>query len=182
MSEYSFDGTDIKFRFSILDANGLIPQTGQSAGVTITAYDSAKNADAVTEVVSEVGGGAYEALIPYSEIYRTAGDGIWTFTFSHTNPDLTFWPPAVHILINVAVGTVTNADFAPTTTQAEFTGLSDTTTDHYKSSFIHVLTGNNAGEVSKVSASSVVVTNPRLTFGTLSAALANGDKIVVINR
>ena len=176
---YHFDGTNIKFRFAILDASGLVPQAGQQSGVTITAYDSARNADAIASTtVSNIGGGAYEANVVYSELYRTAGDGIWTFTFSHTNPDLTFKPPIIDILINSQIGTVTGT---PTTTSVDVTGLTDQTANHYKYSLIKVVSGANAGEVKKITASSYSAGTTTLTVDAMSAALIANDVIKIIN-
>lgn len=76
------------------------------------------------------------------------------------------------------IGTATGT---PTTTQATFTGLGDLTTDHYKDSLFRVLTGSNAGEVKKITASVNSGGNVQLTFGAMSAALVSSDKIMIIN-
>src|SRR3990167_8451415 len=126
---YSFDGTNIKFDIIIADAAGLVPQTGKASGLTITVYDSARNVDAATVTPTEIGTtGVYELSTPYADIYRTAGDGLWRWTFAHTEPDLTFEPKEVSILINVEIGTATGT---PTTTSITVSGLKDISSDHY---------------------------------------------------
>lgn len=79
----------------------------------------------------------------------------------------------------ILVGTVNDTDFSPTTTQFEVTGLSDSTANAYKDCYIKVETGDNKHEVKKITASSVVVTNVRLTVETLTAALADGVSVLV---
>jgi hypothetical protein len=81
----------------------------------------------------------------------------------------------------VLEGVVEDADFTPTTTQFEVTGtgLADATTNAYKDMWIKVSGGNNKYEVKRITASSVVTTHVRLTVDTLSAALADGDTVMV---
>lgn len=79
----------------------------------------------------------------------------------------------------ILVGTVSDADFSPTTTAFEVTGLTDSTTDAYKGCFVKVETGNNKYEVKQITASSVVTTNVRLTVETMQAALASGVTVLV---
>jgi hypothetical protein len=81
----------------------------------------------------------------------------------------------------ILIGTVSDADHSPTTTVFEMTGtgLTDSTTDHYKGMFVKVASGNNKHEVKQITASSVVATNVRFTVETLSAALANGVTVMV---
>ena len=177
--EYSFDGTNIKFRFTVLDASGLVPQAGITS-IAVTAYGSDKNEDAVTETVTEVAQGVYEASIPYADINRALADGLWTFVPSHTNPDLVFRPPNISILINVEIGTATGT---PTTTSVTVSGLKDVSANHYKESYLHVLSGSNIGESKKISASADAGGgNVTLTVSAMSVALAITDKIMIINR
>jgi hypothetical protein len=81
----------------------------------------------------------------------------------------------------VLEGVVEDTDFTPTTTQFEVTGtgLADATTNAYKDMWIKVSGGNNKYEVKRITASSVVTTHVRLTVDTLSAALADGDTVMV---
>ena len=183
-STYHFDGTNIIFRFTILDASGLAPQAGITSTV-ITAYGSDRNVDAVTETVTEIGEGLYEASIPYADINRALADGLWSFVPDHpTNPDLTFDPPNITILINAIIGAVNNSVFTPTTTQAEFSGLSDTDTDHYIDAWVNVIsdTNNNVNAVRQITASVLSNTRVKLTWSpALPSALANAATIKIIN-
>lgn len=181
MSEYHFDGTNITFRFTILDASGLVRQSGIT-GTTVTAYDSAKNEDPVTETITEIATtGDYEASIPYADINRAAGDGLWTFIPGHTNPDLTFEPKSVHIQISRKIGTATST---PSTTVAIFTGLGDLTANHYKDAFVKVIKSSvgNVGEIRKITASADSGGNVQLTFNAMSVALAANDMVEIIDR
>ena len=182
MIEYNFDGTYVEFDIVIADSAGLIPQTGMASGLTVTLYDcqSTPATDAATIAILEIGTtGTYRIRTTYSEIDRSVvKDGLRRWTFIHTNPDVTFLPPSVSILINAEIGVATGT---PSTTVAIFTGLNDLTTDHYKDSLFRVLTGSNAGEVKKITASVNSGGNVQLTFGAMSAALASSDKIMIIN-
>jgi hypothetical protein len=74
---------------------------------------------------------------------------------------------------------VEDTDFSPTTTAFEVTGITDATANAYKDCWIKFLTGNNAGEAKKVTASSVVTTNVKLTVDTMQAAPADGDRAII---
>lgn len=182
-SVYHFDGTNILFRFTIMDSSGLKPQAGITS-IVVTAYGSDKNVDAVTETVTEIAEGLYEASIPYADIDRTLADGLWSFVPSHSNPDLTFDPPNITILINAIIGSVNNSIFTPTTTQAEFSGLSDTDTDHYIDAWVNVIsdTNNNINAVRQITASVLSNTRVKLTWSpALPSALANSATVKIIN-
>ena len=83
---YHFDGTNIIFDFTLMDDTGVVPVTDadESSNVTVTAYDSARSADAVTEVVTQINGALYEVAIPYADLNRGAGDGVWRFEIIHS--------------------------------------------------------------------------------------------------
>lgn len=179
---YDFDGTYIDFRLSIMDASGLVPQTAQSSSTEVLIFDSALNTDVASVTLTELGSsGTYRVRTLYSDLNRSAGDGLWTWTFANSAPDYTYKPPAVSLVLDKEVGTTNTASFAPTTTQIEVDGLSDLTANHYKDAIIRVITSNNKKEVKKVLTSTLVTSRISLTFGALSAALTNGDKIVIIN-
>ena len=181
MCEYNFDGTYIDFFVACLDSNGNLA-TGQTASITVTLYDSTLTQDAATITVSEVGtSGIYRVRTTYADLNRTAGDGLWIWTFSHSTAGYTFAPRYMAIQVSAEIGTVNTTNFTPTTTQAEFDGLSDTSTDHYKDAFLKVLTGANKGEVRKITGSQLSNTRVLLTFNAMDAALASGDKIKIIN-
>jgi len=74
---------------------------------------------------------------------------------------------------------IEDTDFEPTTTAFEVVGITDATANAYKDCWIKFLTGNNTGEVKKVSASSVVTTNVKLTVDTMQAAPADGDRAII---
>lgn len=181
MSEYSFDGTDIKFDIACLA--GGVPQTGKASNIqsSIIMYDSARNSDAATFTVTEIGTtGVYEVSTPYSDLNRAAGDGLWRWTYSLL--DHTFHPPAVSIQVSRKIGTATGT---PTTTTAIFTGLGDLTANHYKNAFVKVIKSPvqaNVGEISKITASINNGSNVELTFNAMSVALASGDMIEIIDR
>ena len=184
--DVSFDGTYIDFDIVIADGSGLIPQTGLilNTDFSITLYDSAGASDAATITSTEVTGtGIYKIRTTYANLNRTAlggtaGDGIWRWVFSRINPDLTFEPKAVSITFNMEMGTATGT---PTTTTCTFTGLASADVDHYKDSMFRVIARATgvAGEVKKTTANT---SGGQLTFNAMSVALANGDKILIINR
>lgn len=184
LGNYSFDGTSIKFRMAILDGSGLAPMTGQVGGLTITAYDSLLAADAIAGYnVTEIGTtGTYEVSVPYSTLNRvSAGDGLWSFVPTHTDPTLVFEPKFLSMDISKEVGSCDTSIFTPTATSAEFSGLQDSTTDHYKWAFVRVLSGTKKGAVTRINTSSLQGSLVRLTFDAMEAALASTDKIMIVN-
>jgi hypothetical protein len=120
-----FDGTYIDFTLVVLDASGLVPQTGQSGNITTVVYDSANNPDAATVVISELGTtGVYRVRTTYSELNRAAGNGLWRWVFTHSSPDFTFKPPAVTITLNQIIGkVVTDAGNTATTFKTDRTTM-----------------------------------------------------------
>lgn len=74
---------------------------------------------------------------------------------------------------------VSDADFSPTTTAFEVTGITDATTNAYKDTWVKFLTGNNTGEAKKVTASGVTTTLVRLTVDTMQAAPATGNIAII---
>jgi hypothetical protein len=79
----------------------------------------------------------------------------------------------------VLIATVNSTDFAPTITQFEVDGLSDTTLNAYKDCFIKIESGDNIGEVKQITESKVVVTKVRLTVGQMQAIPANSVTMFV---
>jgi len=181
MCEYHFNGTYIDFFITCLDSTGA-PATGQAANITVNIYDSTLTQDTAVVTVSEVGtSGIYRVRTTYTDLNRAAGDGLWIWTFSHATAGYSFDPRFVALQISAEIGTVNTTNFAPTTTQAEFDGLSDTSTDHYKDAFIKVLTGANKGEVRKITGSQLSNGRVLLTFNAMDAPLGAGDVVKIIN-
>src|SRR3990172_7830681 len=124
---YHFNGTYIDFFITCLDVSGR-PVTGQAASITVAMYDSALASDAATIAVTEIGtSGIYRIRTTYADMNRAAGDGIWVWTFAHSSPDYNFDPRYAGIEISKEIGSVNTTSFAPTTIQAEFDNLNDTT-------------------------------------------------------
>jgi hypothetical protein len=74
---------------------------------------------------------------------------------------------------------VEDTDFAPTTTAFEVTGITDATANAYKDCWVKFLTGSNAGEVKRVTASSIVTSSVKLTVDTMQAAPVDGDRAII---
>ena len=181
--KYYFNGTTIYFDFVLMDDTGVVPaaDADESGNITVTAYDSAKSPDAVTETVTQINGALYEVQIPYSELNRGAGDGIWRFEITHSG-NYVAQPYAVSIPIAREVGAVNTGGAATTTTTTEVDFANqDETTDHYKGSYMLILNGSNAGEVAKITGSVLSNTRIELSHDALSAGLSNGDDVLIIN-
>lgn len=182
MSEYNFDGTNVKSAIACLA--GGVPQTGKASAIqsSIVMYDSARNSDAATFTVTEIGTtGVYEVSTPYADLNRAAGDGLWVWTYSLL--DHTFYPPFVSVQVSRQIGTVNTTNFAPTTTDVEVDGLSDTSTNHYKDALVTIIkSSGNKSELKKITASVLSNGRVKLTFGAMSAALSSGDKLEIIDR
>lgn len=149
-----FDGTYVDFTLIVLDASGLVPQTEQTANITVAVYDSANNIDAATVAITELNNagaytGVYRVRTTYSELNRAAGNGLWRWVFTHAAPDFTFNPPAVTITLNQIIGKVlTDAGNTATTFK---TDRSEATTDWCKGRFVRFIT-SVAEEVKKITA------------------------------
>lgn len=171
------DGAVLKVahRFTAQTAGGYAV-TGAVADFTLAMYGPDRAVDANTATINEIAAGAYEYLIPLSEL--ASGKGMYTFAVTdaqgYVYPD---GPGTFDYLDTYALVT------AVTSTSVFDTDLTDAVDDIWIDAWVLPITGNNTYKgPRKITGYDGTTTVGELTTGAFAQVMAIGDAIKLINR